>query len=109
MTIDRLVEAMYGVLDGTAAPAPTYPTPDQLAPFAGHYDFQGMKINVAVRGKRLYVEGPGEGPIRLVPLSTTEFWIEQLQSMAAFDLVDGKVARIVFQIGEHQLAAPRVD
>ena len=109
MTIDRLVGPLYGVFDNTATPPPTYPTPDQLAPYAGHYDFQGMKINVAVRGKRLYVEGPGEGPIRLVPLSTSEFWIEQLQSMAAFDTVDGKVSRIVFEIGDHQLSAPRVD
>jgi len=109
MTIDRVVEALYGVLAGTAQPAPTYPTPAQLASYAGHYDFQGMKINVVVRGKRLYVEGPGEGPIRFVPLSASEFWIEQLQSLAAFDSVDGKVARIVFQIGDHQLLATRSD
>jgi CubicO group peptidase (beta-lactamase class C family) len=109
MTIDRVVGALYGVLDGTAPPPPTYPTVKDLAPYVGHYDFQGMKINVALRGKRLYVEGPGEGPIRLVPLSPTEFWIEQLQSLAAFDLADGKVSRIVFEIGDHQLTAPRTD
>jgi CubicO group peptidase (beta-lactamase class C family) len=109
MTIDRLVGPLYGVLEGTATPPPTYPSATELAAYVGHYDFQGMKINVAVRGKRLYVEGPGEGPIRLVPLSTNEFWIEQLQSLAAFDSADGKIARIVFAIGDHQLTAPRVD
>ena len=108
-TIDQLVDALYGVLAGANVTAPSYPTPDKLAPLAGHYDFQGMKVEVVVRGKRLYVDGPGEGPIRMIPLGGRQFWIEQLQSIAVFDEVDGKIARVLFQIGDHQLAAPRVD
>jgi CubicO group peptidase (beta-lactamase class C family) len=109
MTVDRLVDVLYRVFDGSAPPPPTYPTATDFAPLIGHYDFQGMKIAVTLKGKRLYVEGPGESPLRLVPLSAREFWIEQLQSMAAFDEVEGKIARVVFQIGDHQLAAPRID
>jgi hypothetical protein len=57
----------------------------------------------------MYVEGPGEGPIRMVPLSDKAFWIQPLQSIAVFEKQDDKVADIVFQIGEHQLIAKRVD
>ena len=109
MTLDRLADVLYDVLDGRAPPPPTYPTAADLAPLAGHYDFQGMKIEIKAVGKRLYVEGPGEPRIRMIPLSATEFWIEQLQSIAVFEKQDGKVTRIVFQIGEHQLTAPRSD
>jgi len=109
MTLDRLVDVLYDVLDGKAPPAPSYPTATDLAPLAGHYDFQGMKIDIKVDGKRLYVEGPGEPRIRMIPLSANEFWIEQLQALAIFEKQDGKVLRIVFQIGEHQLTAPRTD
>jgi len=109
MTIDRLVDALYDVLDGHPPAPPAYPGPTELAPLAGPYDFQGMKIQIKVDGKRLYVEGPGEPRIRMIPISATEFWIEQLQAIAVFEKQDGKVTRIVFQIGEHQLTAPRAD
>ncbi|HSN26121.1 MAG TPA: serine hydrolase domain-containing protein [Kofleriaceae bacterium] len=108
-TLDRLVEPLYDILDGKPVTPPTYPTPADLAQLAGHYDFQGSKIELRPDGKRLYVEGPGEPPIRLIPLSPRDFWIEQLQSIASFEPRDGKATRITFQIGEHQLTATRND
>jgi CubicO group peptidase (beta-lactamase class C family) len=109
MPLDNLADVLYDALAGKTPPPVVYPTPEQLAPYAGHYDFQGMKINVVVTGKRLYVEGPGEGPIRMVPLSDKAFWLQPLQSIAIFEKKDDKVAQIVFQIGEHQLIANRID
>jgi CubicO group peptidase (beta-lactamase class C family) len=109
MPIDNLADVLYDVLAGKSPPAAAYPTPEQLAAFVGHYDFQGLKIDINVKGKRMYVEGPGEGPIRMVPLSDKAFWIQPLQSIAVFEKQDDKVADIVFQIGEHQLIAKRVD
>jgi len=68
-----------------------------------------MKIDIKAEGKRLYVEGPGEPRIRMIPLSPHDFWVEQLQSVATFELRDNKVVRIVFQIGANQLTATRAD
>lgn len=107
MTLDRLVDVLYDVLDGKPLPPPSYPSVADLAPLVGAYDFQGMKIKIEVDGKRVYVEGPGEPRIRMIPLSATEFWIEQLQAIAVFEKQDAKVTRILFQIGDHQLSAPR--
>lgn len=109
MPIDNLADVLYDVLAGKSPPAAAYPTPEQLASLSGHYDFQGMKIDVKVAGKRLYVEGPGEGPIRMVPLSDKAFWLQPLQSIAVFEKQGDKVADIVFQVGEHQLIAKRLD
>ena len=109
MPIDNLSDVLYEVLDGKSPPTAAYPTAEQLAPLAGHYDFQGMKIEVKLAGKRVYVVGPGEGPIRMVPLSDKAFWIQQLQSIAVFEKKGDKVANIVFQIGEHQLVATKTD
>jgi hypothetical protein len=68
-----------------------------------------MKIAIKIAGKRVYVEGPGEGPIRMVPLSDKAFWIQPLQSIAVFEKKDDKVTQVVFQIGEHQLVANKTD
>jgi hypothetical protein len=68
-----------------------------------------MKIEIKADGKRLYIENPNEPRIRMIPLSPHDFWVEQLQSIATFEMRDAKVARIVFQIGEHQLTASRID
>jgi CubicO group peptidase (beta-lactamase class C family) len=109
MPLDNLSDVLYDVLAGKSLPAVTYPTAVDLAPLAGHYDFQGMKIEIKIAGKRVYVEGPGEGPIRMVPLSDKAFWIQPLQSIAVFEKKDDKVAQVVFQIGEHQLVANKTD
>jgi serine-type D-Ala-D-Ala carboxypeptidase/endopeptidase len=108
-TLDRLVDPLYDILDGKPVAAPAYPTAADLATLSGAYNFQGMKIDIHAEGKRLYVEGPGEPRIRMIPLSPHDFWVEQLQSVATFELRDNKVLRIVFQIGDHQLTATRAD
>ena len=109
MTLDRLVDPLYDILAGKRVTPPTYPSVADLAVLAGHYDFQGTKLAVKAEGKRLYVEGPGEPRIRMIPLSPLDYWIEQLQSVATFEFADHKVTRIVFQIGDHQLTAARSD
>lgn len=108
-TLDRFVDPLYDILDGKPVTPPAYPTAADLATLAGPYNFQGMKIEIHAEGKRLYVEGPGEPRIRMIPLSPQDFWIEQLQAVATFELRDHKVIRIVFQIGDHQLTATRAD
>jgi CubicO group peptidase (beta-lactamase class C family) len=107
--VDRLSDAMWKVLDGTALPPPPpVPTPEQLAPLVGHYDFAGTKIGISANGNRLYLEGEGS-KIRLVPFSDRGFWIEELQAVAVFEKEGDKIGRVVFISGEHQLPAKRID
>jgi len=109
MPLDNLSDVLYDVLAGKSLPAVTYPTAADLAPLAGHYDFQGTQLEIKLAGKRAYLEGPGVPPYRLVPLSDTAFWIQQLQSVAMVAKNNDKVAQIVFQIGSTQLVANKTD
>jgi hypothetical protein len=109
MPIDNLSDVLYDVLDGKSPASAAYPTGDQLAPLTGHYDFQGTTLEVKLAGKRVYLEGPGVAPYRMVPLSDKAFWIQQLQSIAVFEKKGDKISDIVFQIGEHQLVANKTD
>jgi serine-type D-Ala-D-Ala carboxypeptidase/endopeptidase len=106
--VDRLVDPLYKVLDG-APPAPVaFPGAAALARYAGHYDLSGAKLQIIAEGVRLYVEGPGEPRRRMSPLSSNEFWIEALQSIAVFEGDGDKAARVVFTVGGRTLAAPRI-
>lgn len=111
MLVDRLADNLYSVLDGAGAKKPpVFPTPDQLMPFVGTYDFQGQKLAVVVDGKRIYVEGPGEPRQRLMPLSDREFLLEKFQAPVAFQKTDdGKVTGLVFVIGSQTFVANRVN
>ena len=108
--IDRLPDAMYKILDGAPPPAPQkLATAADLAAFAGSYELSGTTLQVIAEGKRLYLAGPGEPRHRLSPISDHEFWLEALQSLAAFEKDGDKVARVVFGVGDHRIVAPRVD
>lgn len=106
--VDQVAKKLYAVLAGEDVKPPVMPTPEQLASYAGSYNFSGQKLTMIAQGKRLYVEGPGEPKIRMLPISDTEFWIEPLSAIAVFQPVDGKVVRVVFVVGEQQVAAPRI-
>jgi hypothetical protein len=108
-TVERLAEPMYKVLEGTPPPPARLPGPAELAPLAGSYDLGGATLQVSVEGKRLYLSGSGEPRHRLAPIAEREFWLESLQSLAVFETEGGKVARIVFGIGDRRVAAARVD
>ena len=107
--VDRLAASMYQVLAGEPVKPAVFPTAEQLAPLAGHYDFSGQKLAIINEGKRLYIEGPGEPRKRLLPLSPTEFLIESLQAVAVFQEEGGKIARLVFALGGNTFNAPRID
>jgi D-alanyl-D-alanine-carboxypeptidase/D-alanyl-D-alanine-endopeptidase len=107
--IDRLPDAMFKILEGTVPPVTRLPGPAELAAFTGNYDLGGTALQVVLEGKRLYLAGPGEPRHRLAPLSDHEFWLEALGSVAAFEKDGGKVARVVFGVGDHQIAASRVE
>lgn len=106
--VDRLAARLYKILAGEAVAAPVVPTGEQLAAYAGTYELQGTKLQVIAQGKRLYVEGPGEPRIRMLPISDHEFWIEPLQSVVAFEREGDAITRAIFVIGEHQMSAQRV-
>jgi CubicO group peptidase (beta-lactamase class C family) len=106
--VDRLAENLYRVLDGDPVEPARFPSHDQLAPYAGSYDFSGTQIAIVVEGKRVYIEGPGEPRHRLVPLTDHEFWSEALQTVAVFESENGQVARVVFGIGDRHITATRV-
>lgn len=107
--VDHVADALYKILDGAPPDAPKFATAAQLVPFAGNYDLGGSKLQITVEGKRLYVVGPNEPPHRLVPISDHEFWSESLQTVAVFERDGDRVARLVFAIGDHQIAATRLD
>jgi D-alanyl-D-alanine-carboxypeptidase/D-alanyl-D-alanine-endopeptidase len=106
--IDRLAEVMYKVLEGAPPPPVKLATAADLAALVGGYDLSGTTLQVTADGKRLYLEGPGEPRHRLSPISDHEFWLESLQSIAAFQRDGDKVARVVFGVGDHMIVAPRV-
>jgi CubicO group peptidase (beta-lactamase class C family) len=107
--VDSTAAALYRALAGEDVKPPRFPDGAQLAAFAGNYDFQGMELVISVAGKRLYVEGPGEPKIRMVPISEREFWIERLQSIVVFEREADKVKRAIFIVGDKQMSAPRVE
>jgi CubicO group peptidase (beta-lactamase class C family) len=106
--VDHLGEDLYKVLAGDAIKPPLFPTAEQLQPLVGTYELSGHKLTVTANGERLYLDGEGT-KVRLVPYSDHEFWIEGLQSAAAFERADGKVARLVFLVGGNTMAAARVE
>jgi CubicO group peptidase (beta-lactamase class C family) len=106
--VDRLAEAMYKVIDGPA-PAPVkFASAADVAGFAGTYDLSGSNVSVIAQGRRLYLEAKGEPRHRLMPVSEHEFLVEALQTVASFEKDGDKVARLVFVVGDHRIAAPRV-
>jgi len=107
--IDQVSIRFYKILAGEAVPAPKVPTAAQLAMYAGTYDFAGSALKMVADGKRLYVEGPGEPRIRMLPISDREFWIHSLQAIVVFQEDGGKIVRAVFIVGDQQMAAPRKD
>jgi CubicO group peptidase (beta-lactamase class C family) len=107
--IDKTAIALFRMLANEDVKPPVFPDAAALASFAGSYDFQGLRLAVTVAGKRLYVEGPGEPKIRMLPISDHEFWIERLQSIVVFEADGDKIKRAIFLVGDKQLSAPRVD
>ena len=107
--VDQLATQLYKVLANEAVKPFVFPQASQLSGYAGKYNFQGTTLSVSVVGKRLYLEGPGEPRIRMVPISEKEFWIERLQAIAIFEREGDKVKRAIFVVGNKQLSAPRVD
>lgn len=108
--VDQISHRLYKILAGEQLKAVTMPTAEQLAAYAGKYNFSGSALTVLVDGKRLFIEGPGEPRIRMLPVSNTEFWIHSLQAMVVFQRgSDGKVAAAVFVVGDQQMAAPRME
>jgi hypothetical protein len=106
--LDHIPGVLYRVMSGEADPPPAWPTPEQLAPVVGTYDLAGAKLAVTVQGKRFYVQGPGEPPMRLVPLTDSALWIEQLQSLVAFPHDGSRIKGMVFANGSKEMSAARV-
>jgi len=107
--VDHLSDVLYKILEGTPPAVARFATGEQLAPLAGSYELGGTKLQVVIDGKRIYLEAPGEPRHRMSPLSDHELWIEVLQSVAVFEKDGGKVVRVLFGVGDHTLAAQRVD
>ena len=107
--VDHVADQLYKMLAGETPKPTKFPTPEQLAPLVGTYDLGGSKLHITLKGKRLYVEGPGEPPARLVPISDHEMWLERIQAIVVFEGEGAKVQRAVFMIGAQRLAAQRTD
>jgi serine-type D-Ala-D-Ala carboxypeptidase/endopeptidase len=107
--VDQLAPRLYKVLAGETVAAPKLPTEAQLASFAGTYDFAGEQLKILAVGKRLYVEGPGEPKLRIAPVAEDKFLLEALGAVLVFESENGKVARVVFLLGDKQISAKRID
>jgi len=107
--IDQLATQLYKVLANEAVKPFAFPAVAEMTSYAGRYNFQGTTLTITVVGKRLYLEGPGEPKIRMVPISDKEFWIERLGAVAIFEREAEKVKRAIFIVGNKQLSAPRIE
>jgi serine-type D-Ala-D-Ala carboxypeptidase/endopeptidase len=109
--LDQLAPRIYKIMAGEQVKPVVIPTAEQLASYAGTYQFGDQPLEMIAQGRRIYVEGPGEPKIRMLPIGEREFWIEPLQAIVVFerDGDTGKAKRAVFVIGERQLTLPRVD
>lgn len=107
--VDSLGRNLLEVLNGSGKPPAALPTADQLAACVGKYDFTGTVLTIALRDKRIYLEGPGEPAHRIVPSGEQTYWIEGLQAGAQFERTGDKVTSVVFQIGAKLIRAPRVE
>jgi len=110
--LDRLAANVYKVLEGAAVDPIEFPSADQLVALAGNYDLAGTKVQVLVNNKRLYVDGEGVRQ-RLVPMTPTEFWIEELPAVVVFEKGEGdtkdKFVRMVIAVGGQRINAVRTD
>ncbi len=106
--VDRLVDMLYRVAAGDTVSPPVFPTAAALATYVGRYDFSGTPIEVTL-DKRLYIQGPGEPKVRLVPLSDHEFWIEKLQGVVVFEKDGGHVKQLLFLVGGKTMPATRIE
>jgi len=107
--VDAIATTLYRALAKEKVVPPSYPDAAALAAFAGSYDFQGQKLTMIAAGKRLYVEGPGEPRIRLLPISDHEFLLERYGAVVVFERDGDKARRAIFVLGDKQLSAPRVE
>ncbi len=62
--------------------------PDVLARYTAQYDFGEFKLRVKAASDGLLIGGPGMGDFGLLPLSATEFVIEDLEVPVTFELDD---------------------
>ena len=108
--LDRVADDLYRVLAGETVTPQVMPAAEQLAAFAGTYDFTGDKVKVTADGKRLHVALSGTPPLRAIPVGDRTFWIDKLEALAVFERdAAGKIARVVFVRGDRKVSAPRVE
>jgi D-alanyl-D-alanine-carboxypeptidase/D-alanyl-D-alanine-endopeptidase len=104
---DRLGVALLSTLGGEVVPPVRFPDAAALAPLVGTYDLQGTPVTVTAKGVRLYAQSPGDAPSRLVPLSDTEFLIEEAEAVLVFEVEAGKAARLAILLGTERVVAER--
>lgn len=73
----------------TRCPQPVELDPSRLQKYAREYDFREFKLRVKTGGGGLLIGGPGMGYFSLLPLSQTQFVIEDVEAPLAFRL-DGQ-------------------
>jgi hypothetical protein len=77
--------------------------------YAGTFEFAGQRLRVLTSGKRIYIEGPGEPKLRILPVAEDKFLLESLGAVIVFEKTGDKIERMLFLIGDKQISAKRVD
>jgi len=93
-------------------PAPTTPTPEQLADYAGTYEiFPGLFFKISTDGRRLLFAVGDEEPTTLPVLSATRFELNPRSDLSLeFPETPGAARGLKYRLGLHgALDAPRVD
>ena len=106
--VDRLGGAIQDLLGGTAPPPVAFPDPSAFAPLVGRYQVGNATADVVAKGKRLYLLEQNQPPTRLLPLSSTEFFLEPVQAPMAFDVQDGRAVGLVIFVGGQRLEGKRI-
>jgi len=80
-----------------------------LEKYAAEYDFGKFKLRVETAGSNLVLSGPGMGTFSLLPLSRTQFILEDVEAPVVFELDDnGNPVQMTIETapGEKRLGRP---
>jgi hypothetical protein len=79
--------------------------PATFAEFAGSYDLKGYKLTVALEGKQLFIDIPGQGKHEMLPTGKDKFFLREGPVKIAFKRDDkGAISEMAIEAGETSVA-----
>ncbi|HZP88531.1 MAG TPA: prolyl oligopeptidase family serine peptidase [Burkholderiales bacterium] len=79
--------------------------PATFGEFAGSYDLKGYKLTVALEGKQLFIDIPGQGKHEMLPTGKDKFFLREGPVKIAFKRDDkGAISEMAIEAGETNVA-----